>query len=141
MVNGCLYASFPLQLLYTEATKGATKGLVSQSPRLVSHQVFKYIARCGGGSNVVPAGVQSKLSPVAGPLCSEPQPAPAVVTGHMGGNGITVCPSPVPSPEYFSSHNTAQRQGVGTCSLYIFANSTFTIWSLDILHQAISVVL
>lgn len=141
MVNGCLYPSPPLQLLYTEAAKGTTKGLVRQSPRLDSYQVFKYIARCEGGSGVVPAAAQSKLSPIAVSLCSEPQPVLAVVTERVGGKQITACASPVSPPEYFPLHNTAQGQGVGICSLCIFSNSTFTSWSIAILHQATSVVL
>lgn len=125
MINSCLYPSSPLPLLFTEATEGATKGLVSQSPRLVSYQVFKCIARREGGSRAVPAAVQSKLSPVAAPLRSEPQPAPAAVTERVGGKQITVCPSPVSSPEYFPLHNTAQGQGAGICSLSVFFQFDF----------------
>lgn len=45
------------------------------------------------------------LSPIATPLCSEPQPVPAAVTGYVEGKQITVCPSSVSSPEYFPLHN------------------------------------
>lgn len=119
MVNSHLYPSSPLQLLYTEATKGATKGFVSRTPRLVSHQVFKYIARCEGGSSAVPAGVQSELSPIAAPLCPGPQPAPAAVAGVWEANGSLSAPL-LYHPLSISLYTMQQRQGGGICFLYFF---------------------
>lgn len=137
VVDGFLSPSSLLQLSYRRAIKGATKGIISQSPSLVSQQVFKYSVRCEGGSSEVPARVQSKLSPAASPVWSGS--APPAVTGCVEGNQTTVCPSPLSSPEYFPLHNAAQSQWVGICSLCIFFNSAFTTWSLDILQQSICV--
>jgi len=134
MANGCLYPSSPVQFICTEATEGVTKGFVSQSPRLVTHQVFKYIARCEGGSRAVPRWGAEQAVSCCSPLMRR---APA-----SAGCGHGVCVLLLCHPLSISIYTMQHRdRGLASGLPIFFSDSTFTAWSSEILHQAFSMVL